>query len=545
MNPINGPAGRSAASSRGQHPVRLLESRVTQRRGLGVRHAAAFAALVCGSSGAWAQTVSQATPENLPPLLQPQVREHAANSPTALSDPYPIQAAGWGPTAGQRYFIIRWAEDWSKLKAQSKALPLKAMPLIGDDVTLTLSSELRTRVDAYSDAALIRGNDFHQTEFRAIVGGDLRLGQHFRVYGELGTAQIRGQSDIYTPNFRGTAVPASYRNDLSVQQLFGEARTYVGDDLLVGVMAGRMEFTDGPRQIISISDGPNLHRTWNGVRLYAHHRKFRVGAFDFKVTRPGSGAFDETVNHDEQLKGANASIAVLNDKASGDLFVEPFLYRVTNIRDAAGSTAAPGRRDTWGARVWGNRGPVQWDWTAFRQTGVHDGRKVDAWAASFIQNMLVYNGNGVRVRAGGHVDLASGGNSYGTRGSIRSFNQLYASVGYLGQGLLLSQSNIVVVAPAVAIAPVQGLTINLDYAFLHRQNQNDAIYGGLMRPYAGTQNVRGSDVGTYARATASWSIISNLTLDLEAERLFAGDVLKKAGYPKGGTYGMTSLTFRY
>lgn len=60
--------------------------------------------------------------------------------------------------------------------------------------------------------------------------------------------------------------------------------------MVAGFMAGRQEFADGPRQLISLSDGPNRWTTWTGVRLYAHGSRMRIGAFDFRATRLDRGA---------------------------------------------------------------------------------------------------------------------------------------------------------------------------------------------------------------------------------------------------------------
>ncbi|WP_170066013.1 MULTISPECIES: alginate export family protein [Alphaproteobacteria] len=460
---------------------------------------------------------------------------------TPENEPYPMQAAGWGPAAGP-FFVERWAEDWSRLRRDGEAPALKAMPLIGDDVTLTLSAEARVRIDAYDDAALMEGNDFSQLESRVVTGADMHLGEHLRVYGELGSAQVGGHGNGFTPNYRGTVTPGNYRNDVAVQQLFAEAATHVGD-YLIGAMVGRMEFSDGPRQLIAISDGPNLHRTWNGLRTYVHGRNFRVGAFSYKVTRLGNGAFDEQVNGDERLKGVNASIVVARGKGAGNIYLDPFLFVTSNVRGLAGPSQGADKRKSFGIRLWGSRGPVSVDWTAIRQTGEHKGRNIDAWAASLVQSVLVKE-KGVRVRAGFRLDMGSGGNSFDPDGPIKSFNQLYASSNYLGEGLLISQSNVAILAPTIAVIPTRGVTITADYAFLHRLARNDAVYGGLMRPYAGTQNVSGRTVGSQARVVASWAVNDHVTLSAESEHLFAGNVLKRAGYG-GGTYGMMSLTLRY
>jgi hypothetical protein len=95
---------------------------------------------------------------------------------------------------------------------------------------------------------------------------------------------------------------AAARSDASLQQLFVDARGHVGTTLL-GAMVGRQEFADGPRQPVSLSDGPNVHRTWNSVRLYAHGRTRRFGAFGLRGTRHARGAFDEAVDRGERLRG--------------------------------------------------------------------------------------------------------------------------------------------------------------------------------------------------------------------------------------------------
>jgi hypothetical protein len=474
------------------------------------------------------------------PAVQPVQSARSTGSPVSPPDPYPLPYAGWSPPEGPVFFFSRWEEDWTKLKDAGKAPPLKAMPIFGD-VTLTLSGMLRVRVDAYNDAVLIKRDDFHQTTFRSMAGADLRIGSHFRVYGELADGQVTGFGRPYAPNFRGTAIPANEHNDLAVLQLFGEASATV-DNVLIGARVGRMEFIDGPRQVIGGSDGVNIRREWNGGRFYLHTGRFRVDVFDLKPTLFGKGTFDEHTDKSQHLQGVAGSILAAR-RPAGNVFVEPFYFHTRMTRGTAGSSAGEDDRDTWGARLRGKQGPITIDWNGIRQTGHHLGREVDAWAASFIQNVLVTDGFG-HPRIGGHIDLGSGGNTYNKAGPIHSFNQLYASPQYLGQGLLLSQSNIAILAPSLALQPARNVSVDLDYAFLRRLRQDDAVYGGLMRPYAGTERVPGHDVGTYARVVAQWALTRNILLDVEGERLFAGSALNRAGYGSG-SYGTMSVTFLY
>ncbi|WP_374513593.1 alginate export family protein, partial [Niveibacterium sp.] len=276
---------------------------------------------------------------------------------------------------------------------------LKAMSL-GGTASLTLSAEARFRYDMYDNGQLIGRNDYEQGLFRGVLGADLQVNPNLRVYGEVVTGQVAG---------RRSAASASMQNDASLQQLFVDVRGYVGHSLL-GAMLGRQEFADGPRQLISLSDGPNIHRTWNGARLYAHDQRIRAGAFDLRLTRMGRGAFDEEINSAERLRGLNASIVAISD-GTADAYVDPFWFHSENPSFRAGNAIGEDDRDTLGVRFWGRRGDVRFDWTLARQTGRFMDREIDAWALFAVQSVSLSN-QGWRPRLTAHIDLASGGGAY-------------------------------------------------------------------------------------------------------------------------------------
>ncbi len=446
------------------------------------------------------------------------------------ADPYPLTAAGWGPEAGNGLFASRWAEDWTGMRAAGKAPPLKAMPL-GGEASLTLSAEARLRYDAYANGQLTRGNDYQQSQFRGIFGADLHLNPILRVYGEIGTGQIEGRRSVATANFQ---------NDATLQQLFVDARGYVGQTL-VGMMVGRQEFADGPRQLISLSDGPNIHRTWNGVRLYAHGQKFRLGAFAFQATQPGRGAFDEKINHAERLSGVNASL-IVSDGPSSNIYLDPFHIHSESPAYRSGSHTGFDDRDTYGARLWGRWGGLKFDWTLARQAGEYMNRDIDAWGLFTVQS-LALSGKGWKPRLTSHIDMATGGGAYGG-GTMQGFNPLYSSSNYLGEGRLLSLSNLLIIAPGFSVTPSPRTNLSVEYGFARRLKQDDAVYAGGMRAYAGTQNVTGHEIGDLLRVVWSWTATEHLTLSFNYEHLAAGDVLTRVRLPSG-RYGYVSSTFRY
>jgi hypothetical protein len=456
-------------------------------------------------------------------------QEAGTHAPTP-NDPYPLNASGWGPEVGNGLLASRWAEDWRGMRANGHATPFKAMP-IGGEASLTLSAEARLRFDTFNSGQLTTGNDYQQQLFRGVLGADLRFDPHVRVYAEVATGQVEGRQKTATANFK---------NDASLQQLFVDTRGYIASTL-VGVMMGRQEFADGPRQLISLSDGPNIHRSWNGVRFYAHDQKFRVGAFDLRSTSLMRGAFDEKINHAERLQGLNGSI-VISSGNGPNTYLDPFWFHSENPNFRSGGHVSLDDRDTVGMRLWGRQGDLRFEWTVAHQSGKYLNRDIDAWGL-FSVHSLALSGNGWKPRLNAHIDIASGGGAYGT-GTLKGFNQLYASSNYLGEGQFLSLSNLLMIAPGISVSPTLHTNLSVEYGFARRLNESDAVYAAGMRAYSGTQNVSGHAIGGLLRIVGSWTVSESLNVFVNLERLVAGDVIKRAQLPSS-SYGYVGATFRY
>lgn len=407
----------------------------------------------------------------------------------------------------------------SKAAPPFEAVPLSKAAPLGAGASATLRAESRLRYDVSDRAG-------HQGLYRGIVGLDVRANPHLRVFAEIGTARSVGRP----------GVGANFQNDAALQQLFLDARQHVGP-ALVGAVVGRQEFAEGPRQLVSVADGPNLHRTWNGVRLYAQERTMRFGAFDLRGTRLERGIFDDGINAAERLRGLNASLAGAPGQG-GSLFLEPFWFRSESPSFSTGGGTGPDDRDSYGLRLWGAREATSFDWVLARQTGRSLGRDVDAWGL-FAAQTLALSDQGWKPRLGARLDLASGGAA-----ARAGFNQLYASSSYVSEGLFLSTSNLLLLAPSLSLAPTATTSLSLEYGLARRLVEDDAAYAGLMRAYAGTENVPGHEIGGLLRVAGSWSATERLGLGFAYEHLAAGEVLQRAGVP-AGHYGYVRTTFRY
>ena len=448
--------------------------------------------------------------------------------PTA-ADPYPLMAAGWGPEAGKGLMASRWAEDWSGMRAAGRAPAFKAMPLAGQ-ASLSLSAELRLRHDQFDNPLQNTGRDFARSLLRGVVGADLRFDETLRLFGEVATGQVGGGP---------RAVGANFRNEASLQQLFVDVHSDAGP-LLVGAMVGRQEFADGPRQLLSLGDGSNLHRSWNGIRGYVHGPRLRVGAFDLRATALERGAFDDGVRSDERLQGINASF-ILGAGAGPNTYFEPFWYRTGKLDLRIGDSVGADDRDTFGARVWGRLGRLRHDWTLAVQRGRFDGRRVHAWGLFAVQSFELTE-NGWKPQVTAHVDIASAGRA--DAAAANGFNPLYASSGYLGEGQFLALSNLLMVAPGFAVKPGPTTSLTLEAGIARRLDESAPVLAGGLRAYPGTGEVGGHAIGSLLRAGATWSPAAHTTLSLNFEQLHAGAVLRSAGLASA-RYIAVGATWRY
>ena len=461
------------------------------------------------------------------------VQPSAPTNPTELNR-FPPEETGFGAKAGPCYSVSRWNEDWSFLRDPGKRRdtfdPVKYIPLNGEgDAYLTLSGLSRLRYETYSNRGLRETPEQDNLLLRTIVGADLHLGKSVRLYGELASGQQSGSS----------AVNTNQRNDLIVQQLFAQVSGEIAG-LDAGLIVGRQHFLDGPIQFVSTRENTNIQITWQGVRAYARGKRARADVFSFRSVELGGGAFDDPTG-DRRFRGALASFVVSPEAAKKPLLVDPFLFSSRETRTWGGRTGRE-HRDFYGVRVHGGLGAASIDWTAAYQSGDFAGRPLRAWSV-FTDQSLGLGSDGWKPRIGFHADASSGGGAFGT-GTLRNADTLFGVLPYLSDGLSFGFINLVDVSPTLNFAPAKGVTVRSEFNFLWRTNSSDAVYMGTKVPYAGTERVTGSSVGQQARLRVAWVLNPHVTLAGTFEHVFAGDVLRRAGY-KDSTFTASQITFKF
>ncbi|MFD1949884.1 alginate export family protein [Sphingomonas arantia] len=469
----------------------------------------------------------------------PGDRGEARAPATLIAEGYPANASGDGVT-NNGYNLSRWAEDWRVYRDPAKRDDfldsLKYVPITADgNIYATFSGELRLRMNLTTNPGLRKAEAQRQDINRIVGGVDLHLGPNLRVFGEVGHAGIDGQN-LGTP-------AANLRNDFAVQQLFVEARGNIAG-LDSGIRVGRQEFIDGSNLLTSARDNNTLRFVLNGVRAYARGKVARVDLFDFTYTRYGTeGLGDDPRDKDRRFSGAVVGYAVPTDLfGKSKLYLDPFVYRLRTREQVWGPTTAREERMFAGVHAWGDVGPVTIDWTVNHQFGTYDGRDIDAWQA-FIAQTYKLGTSATAPRIGVHLDYGSGGGSYGT-GKLKVASGLFGNNIYYSYGLFLTPQNFMGVAPNFTFNPIKPLRVTAEYQFAWRPSETDGVYRANGSAFAGTETVRGKEVGQVARLQAVWAITPRLSFTGRLEHLKAGDAFTRAGY-RNSMFGAGWISFRF
>lgn len=468
---------------------------------------------------------------------QAQVRQPLGDED---DDVYPRTAMG-DRAPGGRYSMSRWAEDWRRMadpdRRQTPLDRLKYLPLDDDgDVYLTLSGEARARVNYTDNPQLREGPHQRQDILRLVAGADLHIGPNMRLYGEIARGDLGGVR-LGTPG-------ANLRNRAVLQQGFAEFGAGAGT-VELGLRLGRQEFEDGPNLLIASRDNNTIRFTLDGVRAWARTAGVRATLFDLRYVNLGrEGLGDDPSDRGTRFSGITGGLVVPTGWFGGsELFVDPFAWRVReDRRDWSGFEARETRFYT-GARLWGEVGRVNLDWTVNRQRGRHGGRPIRAWQALLEQTVALADGSDA-TEIGFHVDYASGGGGALPGATLRAASTPFGNNIYYSYGLFLTPSNLIALGPIVRVQPVTGVTVTLEHQWAWRADETDAVYRANTTHYVGTADVRGRRIATLPRAQIEWAITPRLSFVGRLEHLRAQTVLRRAGYTDSA-FAAGWISFRF
>ncbi len=460
----------------------------------------------------------------------------AAQAQVASKDAgYPLAAQGWGGKTGADTWLSRYVEDWSVLRNPAKRTGmfdgLKYIPFNDSGSTyLSLSMEQRFRGDYYSAIGLRDGAASQSPWlYRAFLGADLHVGEHFRAFTELAHGSYDGRNV--------TSKPVSQQDDATLQQAFVDLTGKWGD-ADVGMRVGRQDFQDGPQWLVTTRENANTRITFDGVRAWAIGTDKRLDVFDYRYVDQQSGYFDDGTLSSKRFSGVLAGFRL----AGTGLYLDPFWFHASDDNKAWGGKVAKETRDYFGVHFYGTHGALTFDTAAIYQTGDFGDRDLRAYSAYSTFNWKLSK-QGWSPQLGFHADLSSGGGAYGT-GTLHNSSILFGSGPYHSWGTWFGASNYMAFAPIFQFAPTKTTSVQLQYQRVWREDTSDAVYTSTGAPYAGTQLIGGKHTGDLLRLNTTWKVNRYISFTARAERFLASSSMEDAGFGDATFFGGW-MTFRF
>lgn len=348
---------------------------------------------------------------------------------------------------------------------------------------------------------------------RFAAHADAHLSERWRVFAELHSALEDG---------RATEPSATDENELEWQNVFVEVRTRGESEWRV--RAGRQELQLGSARLVSVRDGPNVRRTFDGLRLLARAGAWSIDVLAVRPRRDERGALDDTTDDSQSLWGAYATLDRGNAGARG---IDVYYLGHRNDDAVYGQGAAAERRHTIGARFFGADGRWDWDVEPMVQLGDFGDADLLAWTVAS-ETGYSWAGLAWQPRLALSANIASGDRDPLDPG-LETFSPLYPRGNYFSEDATLWPQNFYNAHLFLTVQPASRWTLTADYNMFWRMSADDAVYGSggtVLRPDSGNDE---RFVATGLSLAADWSVKRHVSVSVIATHFSPRTFLEQTG----------------
>lgn len=341
---------------------------------------------------------------------------------------------------------------------------------------------------------------------RFMLHAELELDPQVRLFAEVKSGLETGRDAGPRP---------TDKDELDVHQAYLELSLPSPD---LELRLGRQELAYGASRLISVREGPNVRRTFDGARLRAHAGSWQVDAFVVAPVETNPGVFDDGDEDGQYFWGLYGTGPVLS-WLNVDAYLLSLHNRDARFEEGTGEES----RYSGGTRLWGKGAGWDYDFELVYQWGSFGTGSIRAWTTASNSGYSVGP-----VRFGLKANATSGDDDPKDP-DLQTFNPLFPRGSYFGEASLIGPLNHIDLDPSVDLHLGRDVSILADVDCFWRESLADGLYGtsgGLQVPGAGNP---ARYVGTQTSLTAEWKIDRHATLTAAYAHFFAGPFLGDAG----------------
>jgi hypothetical protein len=455
-------------------------------------------------------------------LAHPGVAPADTGKPSAGPPPYTLNRAD----EDYRYLAdpARRADSWDLLKY----VPLDTV----GSWHLSLGGEARERFEYFNHPNWGRDPQDHGYLLqRYFVHGDLRMGEHARLFAQLQSSLADGR--------QGGPRPTD-RDELDLHQAFLDLEFGLSGDTALTLRSGRQELAYGSQRIVSVREGPNVRQSFDGFRAILRSGRLQGDLFAARPTRTERHLFDDGPDNTRALWGAYAMLP-FPLLAEGNID----LYYIGLFRRTAGfdQGAARETRHSVGTRLWRTAQPLDYNFEFLYQWGSFGSGEIRAWTAAS-DSGYTFLRLPLRPRLGLRADIASGDEDPSDP-DLQTFNPIFPKGSYFGEAGLMGPANFFDLNPCVDLHPTERITLVFNWDFLWRESTRDGLYSNAVAPIRSSRTSSARYIGSMPQAQLYWNMDRHLSLAAIYGHFFAGRFLKESGPGEDVDYVTTWITYRF
>lgn len=425
-----------------------------------------------------------------------------------------VSTAGIAQASESGFNSNRWQENFQYLAKQTRRNSyesLKYLPLTVDreDVYLSLGGNFRERFNSYDNDlfGLKTHADGQQFLHRFLLHADLHATEHVRAFVQLAS---------YLSNNLGLRKGPLDNDSADLQQGFIDLQYQT-----LTARVGRQEFALGSSRLISVREGQNARRAFDGVRLSLKNDYLDLDAFGFEEVAITPASFDDRGNTQEKLWGLNSKWSF--KPTDVEIYYIGLQRKDAHYQNMVGDES----RHSFGSRVFGKRFGWDWNFEGIYQIGSFGPLTINAWTAAS-NSGYTFTIPSWRPRLGLSANVASGDRNATDR-QLNTFNPLYPNLTYFEEAAILAPQNFFNLMPNLSLQPLPGVRLSVDWNFYWRLSNNDAVYARGLNPLEQTLGANGRFVTQALSTNIEWEIDKHFSLGFSYSHFFAEQVITEAG----------------
>jgi hypothetical protein len=411
---------------------------------------------------------------------------------------------------------------------------LKFIPLTQDRAWfVSLGGEARWRFEFVENANFGAGpqdGDGYLMQ-RYMLHMDVQAAQGFRLFGQFKSGLIDGRA--------GGARPVD-RDDFDLHQAFIDWRHSWDPRRTITVRAGRQELAFGSSRLVSVRESPNVRQSFDGLRATAQWEAWRIDAFATRPATTRPGVFDDHPDPGAKFWGIYAVRALPWLKGAS---VDAYYLGLDRGNARFDQGTAHETRHSIGARLWGRRAALDWNFEFVGQFGTFGAGEIRAWTAASDTGWNLTSWPG-KPRIAIRLNTASGDNDP-TDPDLGTFNALFPRGAYFNELALIGPANFADVHPYLEVRPARNLRVTLEWNRFWRASGRDGLYNVALAPLRTGRIAGGRLVGDIVTAFAVWDFQRHWSLRADYARFLAGEFIEQTGASKDIDYVSVWLTFRF